>query len=406
MGKSKYIFIGFIATIVVLIGIFAIQVYSGTKSSGNISSDRISITESKGKNPNEVIVTVNTDSKDVLYYSFDGGISFQTENSHAISENKEIRIVLKNSNGNIIGEKTHVITVVESQEPPKVIINNFPSIIYIGDTIDLSKYATATDSKGNKLAVNIEPSAIDTSIEGTYTINYSATDSNNLTSSINVELNVIAKPNNGGNGGNEDPTPKRKQTYYSYRTKSTTVYECNYYQCDYIDYNGGIDGTVNFDQNSYCCNVEGCKKENPKIDICQLCIQRAGTICPFCHEQFTSEYAIRDNVCYSKIPLKKAPQQVNDPNCKNCLPVYSMFEEPKTECDTGEMLIDGVCHKVDSYATITCPNEYILKDGKCYREIKQTCSNQCTNESWSNWSEWSTTKVVASDTTEVRTMEK
>ena len=394
--KSKYILIGFTVVITILIGIFAIQVFSGTKSSTNISSDKITITEKRGSNPNEVIVTVDTNNNDVLYYSFDGGISFQTENSYAFSENKNIKVILKNSNGNVIGEKEYTVKVIDDKEPPRITMTDFPSIIYVGDSIDLKKYAKAKDSKGNDVAVNCQPATIDTNIEGTYAITYTATDSDKLVSTISVELNVIARPNSNPNNNNNNPEqPSKKQTYYSYRTKSISIYECNYYQCDYIDYNNSLDGEVSFSKDSYCCKGEGCKKDNPRIDVCQLCIATPDIICPFCHEEFTTEYTTKGNICYSKIPLTEGNGLTG-----------GLYKTPKTNCGDGEVKIDGNCHKLDSYGTITCPSEYILKDGKCYKEVKKTCSNQCTNESWSNWSDWSTTKVVASDTTEVRTMEK
>lgn len=398
--NKKYIFLGFIAVIVILTLIFFLQNNIGNKTK-TLSSEQITITKKEGLMQNEVILTVDA-GKDVLYYSFDNGVTWKTENTYTVSENKDIKILLKDKNGKIIGEKEYSVVVVNNSGPT-ITLNNFPETIYVGDTIDLSKYATAVDYQGNSLTVTHDPNTIDTSKPSNVKIIYSTIDKDGIPASVSVELNIIEKANNNdsnnNNNNDNNNTTKKKQTYYSYRTKSITEYDCNYYQCDYIDYNNPVNPTHTFSKNSKCCTGEGCTNKNERIDICELCIPQPGIICMMCHEEFVSRYKVENNVCYDQKPLTL-------PNGNDNSDIYSYYPKPKTECESDEIKIGSYCHKIDSTATTTCPNEYTLKDGKCYKQVKKTCANKCTSEKWSSWSKWQTTKVIANENTQVRTMEK
>ena len=140
-------------------------------------------------------------------------------------------------------------------------------------------------------------------------------------------------------------------------------------------------------------------------------------------------YGISGNMCYDQTFLYVTQQDTNTPDgcersCKkkngeyictiNCginTPSADMgaswgvgaARTFKTECDDGEVKIQGYCHKLDSYGTLGCPDGYSRKDDKCYKLIKKTCSKTCNTSTWSSWSNWSTTRVIENEYTEVQT---
>lgn len=422
--NNKNVLIAFLGGIGILIVLYGLQIYVDLAPEKLLDSD-INITESLGNLENERILTVDVGEKNVVLYSFDNGKTYQTENTYSISENKMVKIVLKDNERRIVGKKNYRVQVVDSTGPV-IELNNIPNSIYLGTNIDLSKYASAHDSNNDTVNVTVNSNGFDVNKTGTYNITYTAIDKNNLKAEVTVEIRVINRPTqikptespkpsstptpspnvtpNESVTPTPTPTPtpkptqtptttptptpteKPKVTYYRYRTKSILTYDCNYYNCDYTDYNDTKEKAYLFDKESYCCNNSDCTKTMPKIDENSICIYNyiSGGSCIPANESFVDKYAINGNTCYDKSLLLNA----------NTL---------KTQCSDNEIAIDGYCHKIDSYATLTCPKGYINENDNCYKLVKRTCNNHCTSETWSKWSEWSTTKVVASDYTEVQT---
>ena len=419
--NEKNVLIAFLGGIGILIVLYGLQIYFDLAPKELLDSD-INITESLGNLENERILTVDVGEKNVVLFSFDDGKTYQTENTYSVSENKTVKIVLKDNERRIVGRKTYTVKVVDSTGPV-IVLNDVPNTIYVGSNIDLSKYATAHDSNNNNVDISINTNGFDVNKTGTYNITYTAIDKNNLKAEVTVEIRVINRqvaikettptpsntptpsPSNTPTttpspspSATSNPTPspsstptptpveKPKVTYYRYRTKSILTYDCNYYNCDFTDYNDTKDKTYLFDKESYCCNSSECTKTMPKIDENSLCIYNyiSGGSCIPAGESFVDRYSINNNTCYDKTLLFNA----------NTL---------KTQCSDDEITIDGYCRKIDSYATLTCPNGYINENDNCYKLVKRTCNNHCTSETWSEWSSWSTTKVVASDYTEVQT---
>ena len=296
---------------------------------------------------------------------------------------------------------------------------------------------------------------------GIYNITYTATDSDGQTTKITTQVVVTDDTSTTTTpGGNSNSTGKK--TYYRYRTKSVSDYACKYYNCDYTDHNQTTQSTIAFGKDSYCCNVSGCTKTNPQVS--NPCPSLDGNSCLM---NMVPQYTTQGNVCYSREYITKNEPMVvckknnvcyyeigetitnpgenylfvdinhyNSSNYNGQLPIcdsngkcyvyigqenpydgYSYLpEDPshywvptetlshyKQECSTGEIKIDGYCHKIDSYGTVTCPNGYVNENGTCYKRIAKTCNDTCHDVTWSDWSSWSTTKVIASDTVEVQT---
>ena len=380
--KSKYTL--FISALVIgtLLIVYGIQIYMDTRPR-LIDSNEIKITEAQGNKENEKIITVNVDDERVVFYSFDGGKNFQSENSYAISENKQITIVLKDNDKRKVGSIKYKVKVYED-EGPTIILNDLPSEIYVGERINFLKYVTALDSNQINCIVTVNDSNFNYNQVGTYKITYTATSSTNLTSTITTEIKVINRPTYVA----PNPTTPKKTTYYRYRTKTVSNYECNYFECDYLDDNDVKDLIYSFTRDSYCCFNNNCMKENPKVDICLFNTDGNCTE----GESFAERYEVIGNSCYDKKPL-----YVLNENNEQVL---------KTECDHDEILISGYCHSIDTYGSLTCPEGYVKKDDTCYKLIKKTCNKTCNTETWSKWSGWQTTKVLADDKTEVETKEE
>ena len=113
----------------ILLIAFGLQVYMDTRPK-LLTSDEIKITEESGNKENEKILTVSVDDDRVVFYSFDGGKNYQTENTYSISENKEIQIVLKDNERRKVGSKKYKVKVYED-EGPTITIKDFPNQIYV-----------------------------------------------------------------------------------------------------------------------------------------------------------------------------------------------------------------------------------------------------------------------------------
>lgn len=423
MKNSKLLIILFLL-ILITVGIFGFQVYQSYQTKEEKGKDKeVSITQTTDQNGN-VVITVNNDDKEIDSFSFDGGKTFQKSNRYTVKKEQKVQIVLKDSNGNVILEKEYEVKEVNNVKPT-ITISNFPNKVYVGDSIDLGSYATAKDANGKTIKVTYEPSKIETTTPGKYTITYQATDSHNNTATKKVTLTIIenessSKENQNNNqnnnnqsnnqsnnqnnsqSNNQNSQPVQKQTYYSYRTKTISSYECNFYQCDYVDENDSVAASMTFDSNSRCCNGDSCNVSNPRVDVCTFCISTGSTRCIFCGETYGPQYAVKGNVCYDQQPIK-----INDcPSSSGSGPAQLCPTTGKENCDDGEIKIGSYCHKVDSYGQLTCPSDYVLQGDKCYKQVKKTCSETCTQETWSGWSDWSTTRVEATSTREVRTMER
>ena len=49
----------------------------------------------------------------------------------------------------------------------------------------------------------------------------------------------------------------------------------------------------------------------------------------------------------------------------------------------------------------SCPTGYFIEDNGCKKVTEKTCYETCTKNVWSDWSKWSTQKVVANENTQV-----
>lgn len=70
-------------------------------------------------------------------------------------------------------------------------------------------------------------------------------------------------------------------------------------------------------------------------------------------------------------------------------------------CGENEKEINGYCFAMCEKYQNSCPTGYFIVDNGCKKVTKKTCYETCTKNVWSDWSKWSTQKVVANENTQV-----
>ena len=331
--KSIKIFLGILGiVVVVMIAIFGLEVYNSSKTEKLNKSDISVFASSNPDNENQLIVTVDVKKENVYVtlYSFDGGKTWQASNQYIATDNKNLDIKLKDMEGNIIGETEYKVDKIDHKGP--TIIVKLPPQIELNSKINLLSYVEAKDDSGIKGEIIATPSNLDTSTIGVKQIVFKATDNLGNETTITTEVTIIDKKvASGGQSGNSSESSgngnntqeSNKKTYYRYRTKTIKNYECDYYSCDYIDYNDTVPITVTFDKSSYCCSGDNCEKSNPVIN-------KPCPIGNYCMTVMVHRYQTEGDVCYDSTYITTDRRTA------------------KTVCDSGEININGYCHKIES----------------------------------------------------------
>ena len=397
---KKLILVGLFVLICIGIAILSIEYKSTTtKKVDYFSENEIEIiTNRSEENANEIELEVSLPKEGLYEYSFDGGETWGFYNKYVISENKEIVIMAKDHLGNIVAKKTYKVEVADTSGP--VINVTVPKEIYKGTNININDYIEIIDPSGVDVVL-IDKDNFNTDTVGDKEIKITAIDKLGNKTELSFVVTVLNVEESSGEEVPSTNLPKenKKTTYYRYRVKSTSSYECNYYDCSYTDQNDTVDPSYVFGADSYCCDSGKCgTKINPTISY----------PCPLesdaCIQVMTLRYKVHGNVCYDSTYIEgtpsKEPVTCNGINCNvdNARKRYS-----KTICSLNEIKIDGYCHKIDSYAETSCRTGYTLSNDKCVKVVKKTCSHICTNTTWSNWSEWTTAYIAPSDNIEVET---
>lgn len=407
--KKIMLFLGCI--ILLLTVIFGVQVLNFHQSDRKRSSES-KLSVSVLKNPESenqllITVTVNGDSSNVTGYSFDGGKSWQVSNRYVATNNNTLDIRVKDYSGKIIGKTEYVVETVDLEGP--ILTVSLPTEVEQNTKIDLLSYISAQDSSGLKGPVIVTPNILDTSTIGKKQIVYRAVDSFNNESVVTVEVNVVSKnmeingaPTPPTPSGNETPTPGDnpngtvKKIQYRYRTKTVSNYDCDFYDCSYVDYTDVVAATVLFGSDSYCCTGSNCNKVNPTISY------PCPNITDYCPHVMVSLYASEGNICYSRGYVYSKKESSNSSIIDEWRYEAIQFNRtPKTECDSDEIQIGGYCHTIDSRGAYVCPDGYVVEGANCVRLRQQTCNKTCVSESWGPWSDWSYTKVIENNMVQV-----
>lgn len=190
-----------------------------------------------------------------------------------------------------------------------------------------------------------------------------------------------------------------------YKVYEDTCYNSRYIRVEAKTYTKTECDSDEIKIGSYCHKIEstgtypeGCTTSDcvvfPSTSPCSGKVpnEMINTPCPIgmaCVAVMTERYKAEGNVCYDKRYIT-VTQKAGE----------------KTICDSDEISINGYCHKIDSKGTYTCPTDYtLINSTTCAKKVEKTCNKVCTSETWSKWSDWTTTPIIETETTEVETKE-
>lgn len=347
-----------LAIIIIVLLLFFIFDVSRSQSSFRLEKSEIVVTTVDGAKDNQVVIEVQVKNKKIKIkeYSFDGGKTWQKENKYVVTESQKVYIQLKDEKGNVVGNTSYDVTTIDHDGPEITV--NLPNKIKKDSYIDLKAYVKVEDASRLNGEIETTPKTLDTSSLGKKQITYKAADIYGNETSITVEVEIVEElgqntqdipstegtennattnnknPNNSSNGNSsQTPVPNQgssnsvKRTYYRYRTKTVSSYECNYYNCDYVEDQKA--STVVFEKSSACCTSGNCEKNNPLIPFPCLSGNR-------CMDSLVPKYQTSGNICY---------------NIGYIIEDFVERTYYKKECSDGEINVEGYCHKINSVAT-------------------------------------------------------
>lgn len=445
-GKRKNNKLALIIIIVaiIIIGIVIMYFLKFKDDSKETNSSELNKINVYSKNTNQSsewnnydTIVIESGSIDAELYSFDGGLNWQESNEFTTTTNGRFNIVIKDKNGQKINVMTYTVSSIDNTAP--VITVNLPAKIAQNETIDLKEYVTATDDlSGIDGEIAITPEELDTTTLGTRMINYTTKDKAGNETSINISVEIVeptqgaeteTPDNNNQDNTNQDENKKDNNsnsnsnsnsnnsssntqyiTLYRYRVKKSNTYTCKTYDCSY--YSDTTEPTKTYTSTGKCN-----ESYNEKITFkngCTIIPTQSGVNCT---QAITTvdRYKLIDDKYVDIIALSKNGTQIKYSSTIGSLKKESSnsgtstesstigSEYKQTPCDKNEVAINGYCHAVCSTPTLTCPTGYQLTDGTCKKYVSKTCTDTCTNYTWSSWSKWSETKVIASNEIQVET---
>lgn len=201
----------------------------------------------------DVIVTVTNDSSKIQSYSFDGGISWQANNTYTVTENGELTIQvldIKNKKS-----KTNIVVVNNIDRTPPEMIFESTTMVQMGESFPVKRGVQVSDKEsGLSNDYTAVPSTIDTSVEGEHTIVYSAFD--RAGNFVEKSRKIIVKDTKG-------------RTYYRYREGVIESYQCEPYLCRCVSSSiasstGSCPTGYSLNDEGQCCNT--CYKTCTRIN--------------------------------------------------------------------------------------------------------------------------------------------
>ncbi|MDD6223781.1 MAG: hypothetical protein PUB18_02140 [bacterium] len=211
--KQKYFLLITLGVLFVIIVTILIIVLSKTMGSNQIFLPKVTISQQEWTNQS-VVLTVTHPTERLISYSFDGGNTWQMENSYVVKENASIVVLVKNEKEKLSKATTVHITNIDLEGPSV----NFTDPLYIqkGDAFNPKTGLVVSDLESGVLEVIVEPATIDTSIDQQYILLYTVKD--NVGNVTVKERNVIVRN-------------LILKTYYRSRSIKTERYQCDTGTC-------------------------------------------------------------------------------------------------------------------------------------------------------------------------------
>ena len=239
----------------------------------------------EGWTSQDVVVTVgyNDATVDITKYSFDGGKTWQKENTYTVSENTTLDIVVKSKSGIKTKAKSYEIKNIDKKGPTIKIDKNIT--LAQGTEFDLNDYLKVSDDiSGIKGNISVTPSEIDTDTIGLTKISIRAVDNAGNETVVESYIDVVEE--NAVTANMEIDKDSNKKKEYRYRKinkdcKTNTEYVTpNYYfgneSCDL--YNGITNGR--YCLSSYIVYDDICSNGKIVDGQCHDIIKEAKVTCP------------------------------------------------------------------------------------------------------------------------------
>lgn len=242
--KQKKILIFTIAISIFFIMIFIVGIYLYSDNQPLVEFPTYNLSTEQWTT-DDVIVTITNDSSKILSYSFDGGLSWQSNNTYTMSENGELTIQVMDTK-NKLSKKTIVSVSNIDRNPPEMVFES-TTTVQMGSSFSVRTGVQISDKEsGLSNDYTTVPSTIDTTKEGEYQVVYSAFDrAGNFTEKSRT---IIVKDIVG-------------RTYYRYRDGKIESYQCEPYLCNCVS--SSIASSTGTCPTGYTLNEQG--------DCCNTC---------------------------------------------------------------------------------------------------------------------------------------
>lgn len=171
--KKRLTIIGIVLLSIIVLVIILVIVfkYVNEKREAQLPVVRLSVTEWT-KDP--ITLTVDNQEVKLVSYSFDGGKTWQNENAIQVKENGTYIVMVKNEKGKTSKGSTVTVSNIDTEGP--IISLTDPLYVQRGGTYNDKTSLSVTDSGSGVKEYTSEPSSIDTSVDGEYTVTYTAVD--------------------------------------------------------------------------------------------------------------------------------------------------------------------------------------------------------------------------------------
>ncbi|HOC09368.1 MAG TPA: transglutaminase-like domain-containing protein, partial [Bacillota bacterium] len=166
-------------------------------------------------------------------------VSFESQPDFTSPGVKEVKVLLEDRGGNVT-EKKAVLTVLEDNEPPRI-IGAHDRTVYIGDRVSYRRDVTVIDNLDQDAVLHIDSSAVNLKREGAYPVIYTASDVSGNTTSITVTYTVEEKPEDYVDPDELDKLVDEVlagiiNDEMTQREKAKAIYDWTKYSIKYIEY--------------------------------------------------------------------------------------------------------------------------------------------------------------------------
>lgn len=215
--KNKHIIITIMIVSFILIIALIVGLYFYIDKQPLIKMPIVSLSTEEWTSDN-ITLTVESDASKIKYYSFDGGNSFQEENTYVVNNNGEVIVQVMDVKGHLSKRNIVYVSNIDREAPTMIFENT--TTIQMGSNFSVKSGVQITDKEsGLSGSYTVTPNNVNTMVEGEYILTYSAFDK--AGNFIEKNRTIIVKDIVG-------------RTYYRYRKGVLQTTECEPYLCNCV----------------------------------------------------------------------------------------------------------------------------------------------------------------------------